>query len=72
MLWIELVFNAVTFVKVIYGHVSSLTKAILMSNLNHSKVFTVKLHRKDKIIIHLMYYPQNCSAQMDIKTVQSK
>ena len=72
MLWMELVFDVTPFVNIIYSHAPSLTKAILTSNLNHSRVFTVKLDRKNKIIICLPCYPQNCSAQMSIKTMQSK
>lgn len=41
----------VLLVNVIYSHVSSVAKATLMSNSNHSRVFTVKPHRKDKIVI---------------------
>ena len=46
MLWMELVFDVTPFVNIIYSHAPSLTKAILTSNLNHSRVFTVKLDRK--------------------------
>lgn len=62
-----------SFVNIIYSHAPSLTKAILTSNLNLSRVFTVKkLYRKNKIIICLPCYPQNYSAQINIKTMQSK